>query len=89
MNAQLVFDPAKITSLQCPFTLIIKQTSGKDIKYQHEPYLEKNLKSIYSKDYDQNTLKILSSLTAGELKKEEKKYASHYRQLNPKKNLVD
>lgn len=89
MNAQLVFDPAKITSLQCPFTLIIKQTSGKDIKYQHEPYSEKNLKSIYSKDYDQNTLKILSSLTAGELKKEEKKYASHYRQLNPKKNLED
>ncbi|NEN23268.1 DEAD/DEAH box helicase [Cryomorpha ignava] len=49
----------------------------------------KNLQAIYSKDYDQNTLKTLALLTVDELNKEEKKYASHYRQLKPRRDLED
>ncbi len=89
MSIQLIFDPAAVGSLKCPFTFLIKLQSGKNTTFQHEPYSVKNLQAIYSEDYDQNTLKILSLLTAVELNKEKKKYASHYQQLRPKKELED
>lgn len=89
MSAQLIFDPSKLTFLQCPFTFFIKDTSGKEVKFEYQEYTDENLQSIYAEDYDQDSLKIFAKLTADELKKEENKYISHYHKLNPKKDLVD
>ena len=89
MTAQLIFDPAKKKSLQCPFTFFKKQTSGKGNKIQYEPYSKESLQNFCSDDYDENTLKTLALLTSSGLKKEESKHADNYRKLNPDKNLED
>lgn len=89
MSAQLIFEPAKEMALQCPFSFILKTTSGKDTKFQHAPYSKENLQDIYSNDYNQITLKILALLSARQLKKEEEKYASNYRKLHPRIAMKD
>ena len=72
MPVQLIFDPEKEKSLQCPFTFFIKPNSDKNTKVQYEAYSEKNLNSIYVKDYDQYSRDTLVLLTAEDLKLEEK-----------------
>lgn len=89
MPVQLIFDPEKEKSLQCPFTFFIKPNSDKNTKAQYEPYSEENLNSVYVKDYDQYSRDTLALLTAEDLKLEEKKHAFHYRKLNPKKTIED
>lgn len=89
MATQLIFDPAKIKSLQCPFTFFVKLKSGKNTKIHYEPYSEKNLEIFYFKDYDKTAVKTLALLTSGKLNKEKKKFTSHYHRLNLKKDLND
>ena len=43
------------------------------------------MQSIFAKDYDVNSLRILASLTDDALSKESKKHESDYRKLRPNK----
>src|SRR5690606_27350395 len=87
MSVQLIFDPTKVASLQCPFTFLIKTTSAKGVGYSYEEYSDESIQCNYGKEYDENALKVLALLTQVELKFEKNKYKSHYRKLNLKSGI--
>jgi len=89
MSAQLIFYPFKQKSFNCPFTFLIKDSLGKKVIFEYHEYPEESLQSIFTKDYDVNSLKILAMLTDDALSKESKKHESDYRKLRPNKDKSD
>lgn len=89
MTTQLIFDPAKVKALKCPFTFFVKLKSGKGTRFQNELYSEENLDDFYFKGYSKPDLKTLALLTSKKLNKEKSKIAYSHEKLKLKKDLND